>query len=136
MCWKTILSRCRAVHGYCTATHICMSNNIAPSAFRQPIYFVWLSHLFHSIPCTLCKYVNRRTKKGSTAFLSFLSWPCLLCRIVDIDRNIFVIGYRYYCGHEACGKTYQSWLQAVLDVIPPVKNHILYGFQLYLIRSE
>jgi hypothetical protein len=55
--------------------------------------------------------VNHWTKKGSTVFLSLLSWPRLPHRIVDIDRNIFVIGYPYYCGHEVCGTTYQSWLQ-------------------------
>jgi hypothetical protein len=99
----------------------CASNNIqlSPSAFHQPTYFVWLPHLFHRIPCPSCKNANRRTKNGGAVFLSLLSWPRLPRRIVDIDRNVFIIGYRYYCGHEACRKTYQSWSQAVLDVIPP-----------------
>ena len=97
------------------------SNNVqlTPSAFYKPTYFVWLPHLFGRIPCPSCKIANRRMEKGGHVFLSVHSWPRLPRRVVDIDRNMYIIGHRYYCGNSGCGKTYQSWSQAILDAIPP-----------------
>jgi hypothetical protein len=48
-----------------------------------------------------------------------LGWPKAPRRVVGLDQNIFIIGYRYRCVHEDRKKTYQSWSPALLNVLPP-----------------
>lgn len=92
---------------------------VSPQQFYCPHYFVWLPHLFGRIPCPDCKERGRVARDGLQVFLRLLGWPRGPRRVVDIEHNVFVIGYRYYCGHAECGKTYQSWSPKILGIIPP-----------------
>ncbi|KAI0369360.1 hypothetical protein BV20DRAFT_1113655 [Pilatotrama ljubarskyi] len=92
---------------------------INPALFYLPEYFVWLPHLFHRIPCPGCRQSERRDRNSSPVMLRCSGWPRAPRRVVDMDRNTYIIGYRYYCGHPDCRKTYQSWSPAILAVLPP-----------------
>ena len=37
---------------------------------------------------------------------------------VDIEENVYIIGYRYRCVHKDCHKTYQSWSLLILAALP------------------
>jgi hypothetical protein len=39
-------------------------------------------------------------------------------RVVDIDHNIYLIGYRYKCGMDECRRDYRSWSAELLNVLP------------------
>jgi len=93
---------------------------LGPGVFHQPRFFVWLPHclLGDRIPCPDCKASGRRTPKGQCIFLQKLGWAERPRRVVDIDKCIYIIGYRYRCGHSACGRTYRSWSPAILNVLP------------------
>lgn len=92
---------------------------IEPQDFYRPRFFVWLPHLFQRIPCPNCKDANRRSKRGQPVMLRVLGWPQQPRRVVDLEHLVFIIGHRYYCGHEECKKTFQSWSPAILQAIPP-----------------
>ncbi|KAG1786521.1 uncharacterized protein HD556DRAFT_1506943 [Suillus plorans] len=91
---------------------------IEPLDFYRPHFFIWLPHLFQHIPCPNCKDMNRRSKRGQPVILCVLGWPQQPRRIVDLEHLVFIIGHRYYCGHEECKKTFQSWSPAILQAIP------------------
>ncbi|KAJ2970826.1 hypothetical protein NUW54_g12644 [Trametes sanguinea] len=46
-------------------------------------------------------------------------FPSTPRRIIDINQNLYLVGYRYYCGHQDCGKIFASWSPAVLSALPP-----------------
>lgn len=93
---------------------------IGPGVFHQPQFFVWLPHclLGDRIPCPSCKAAGRKSSKGKTVFLQRLGWVERPRHVVDVDKCIYIIGYRYRCGQELCSKTYRSWSPAILDVLP------------------
>lgn len=93
-------------------------HKIKPFDFYRPQFFVWLPHLFHCIPCPACKEAGRHTQTGKDVMLRVLGWPKHVRRVVDVECLLFIIGHRYYCGHEECQKTYQSWSPAILRSIP------------------
>lgn len=93
-------------------------HEIRPFDFYRPKFFVWLPHLFHRIPCPSCKEAGRRTQTDKDVMLRVLGWPKHARRVVDVEQLLFIIGHRYYCGHEECRKTYQSWSPAILRSIP------------------
>jgi hypothetical protein len=92
---------------------------VLPWMFYTPRYFIWIPHLFHHIPCPSCKSAKQRMSNGGVVYLWVLSFPRMPHHIIDLDSHIYIIGLWYYCGHELCGKTYQSWSQSILDIIPP-----------------
>lgn len=63
--------------------------------------------------------MNRQSKRGQPVMLRVLGWPQQPQRIIDLEHLVFIIGHRYYCGYEECKKTFQSWLPAILQAIPP-----------------
>jgi hypothetical protein len=94
---------------------------IGPGVFQQPDFFVWLPHclLGDRIPCPSCKVAARHDSNGCPVFLQRLGWVEKPRRVVDIDKCVYIIGYRYRCGQGLCGRTYRSWSPAILDVLPP-----------------
>jgi hypothetical protein len=38
--------------------------------------------------------------------------------VVNVNKCIYIIGYRYRCGNRLCGHTYRSWSPTILDVLP------------------
>ncbi|CDO73771.1 hypothetical protein BN946_scf185015.g99 [Trametes cinnabarina] len=94
---------------------------VDPAIFYRPTWFVWLPHclLGDRIPCPACKAAGRRTRDGKTCFLHQLGWPKTPRRVVDVDRCLYIVGYRYRCSNkDVCGHTYKSWSPAVLEVLP------------------
>ncbi len=92
-----------------------------PALFYLPQYFVWLPHLLihpRRIPCPACKAANRKNKDGHPVLLRCLSFPRAPRRIIDIEDNKYIIGYRYYCAHGDCKKVYPSWSPSLLSVLP------------------
>lgn len=90
-----------------------------PHMFCQPDFFVWLPHLFvKRIPCPECFTASRKSSKGQTMYLQQYGWAKRPQRITDLDRNIFLVGKQYHCGHADCGKTYQSWSPPIMDLLP------------------
>lgn len=93
---------------------------LSASLFHQPRFFVWFPHvLVDKIPCPACRDTGRQSSKSSCVYLQkrgFVDYPR---RVVDVDRNVYVVGYRYTCGHKDCGRTYLSWSPAILDILPP-----------------
>ena len=68
----------------------------AAGIFHQPQYFVWLPHLLvNRIPCPACREAGRSGTKSAVVYIQKLGFVDSPCRVVDIDRNIFIIGYRY-----------------------------------------
>ena len=91
----------------------------AAGIFHQHRYFVWLPHLLvQRIPCPACKQAQRQGAETPTVYLQKHSFVESPRRVVDIEENVFLIGYRYRCGHKACRKTYQSWSPSILAVLP------------------
>lgn len=89
---------------------------VQPKHFQAPEFFVWLPHVLGKIPCPACKKAGRHYQKGGTVMLQHHGWPRAPRRIADIDRTIYIIGYRFFCGQ--CQKTYQSWSPAILESLP------------------
>ena len=92
---------------------------LSPAIFYTLHYFICLPHLFARIPCPACKSAGRRRDDGHAVMLQLKTWPRSPHQVVDLEYNIYIVSYRYYCGHSACNKTYQSWSPAVLDILPP-----------------
>lgn len=95
---------------------------VHPALFYLRRYFVWLPHLLIQpgrIHCPACKTAHRTNKDGQAVLLRCSSFPRAPRRIIDIEDNLYIIGYRYYCGHDDCKKTYPSWSPALLSVLPP-----------------
>ena len=92
---------------------------LSASIFHQPQIFVWLPHtLVDKIPCPACYTAGRQAVKKSCVYLQKHGFAPYPRRVVDIDRNVYIVGYRYVCGHKDCGKTFFSWTPAVLDMLP------------------
>ncbi|OBZ79508.1 hypothetical protein A0H81_01196 [Grifola frondosa] len=90
-----------------------------PEDFYHPTYFVWLPHLLiDRIPCPACMSVSRLSKDGHPVYLRANGWPKSPRRVVDLERCLYLIGYRYYCPNSTCGKSYQSWSPALLASLP------------------
>lgn len=108
-------------------------HQITPKSFFMPEFFVWLPHVLGGkIPCPECKKARRTyAKKGGEVMLQHHSWPKAPRRVVDIDRVIYIIGYRYFCGQ--CKRTYLSWSPAILDVLPPA---LVAEFRFHLTRRS
>jgi hypothetical protein len=88
--------------------------------FYQPLFFVWLPHvLVDRIPYPACLTARRVRNLGSVVHLQKHGFTDMARRVVDIDRNIYIVGYRYLCGHKDCKRVYQSWSPAILQVLPP-----------------
>jgi hypothetical protein len=80
---------------------------------------VWLPHLLvQRIPCPACLSSGHKTSNGDHVYLWLKGWPKAPRRIVDLDKCIYIIGYRYSCSHSDCNKTYQSWSPALRSVLP------------------
>jgi hypothetical protein len=90
-----------------------------PEDFYRPRYFIWLPHLLvHRIPCPACVASNRKADDGGPVFLWCKGWARAPRRVVDLEECIYVVGYRYMCGHSACKRTYQSWSPALRAALP------------------
>ncbi|OBZ66476.1 hypothetical protein A0H81_13622 [Grifola frondosa] len=90
-----------------------------PEDFYRPIYFVWLPHvLVGRIPCPNCVSASRVSKGAQPVYLRCHGWSKAPRRVVDLERCIWIIGYRYYCPHPECKKSYQSWSPALLAALP------------------
>ena len=69
--------------------------------FYQPLFFIWLPHvLVDRIPCPACLEAHRVRQLGSVVHLQKHGFTDMARRVVDIDRNIYIVGYRYLCGHK------------------------------------
>ena len=92
----------------------------SPSLFYAPCFEVWIPHLLMKsrIPCPNCASAARLGSDGRPILLCANGWPKAPRRVVDLERCIFVIGYRYYCPHQLCKKTYLSWSPALLSALP------------------
>ncbi len=93
-----------------------------PALFYLRRYFVWLPHLLihpRRIHCPACQAANRKNKDGKAVLLRCSSFTRGPRRIIDIEDNLYIIGYRYYCAHDGCKKTYSSWSPALLSMLPP-----------------
>ncbi|EPQ50510.1 hypothetical protein GLOTRDRAFT_133880 [Gloeophyllum trabeum ATCC 11539] len=90
-----------------------------PQDFYRPSYFVWLPHLLVSrIPCPACAAAGRRRYGGDIVFLRSHGFPRSPRRVVDIDQCIYLIGFRYQCGHEECKRTFTSWSPSIINALP------------------
>lgn len=90
---------------------------LEPAMFQHYPWFVWLPHVLLGgrIPCPDCRH-NHRTRQGKPVLLQSLGWVDKPRRVVDIDHNTFIIGYRYRC--VTCHHTYRSWSTSILNVLP------------------
>ncbi|KAK2467285.1 hypothetical protein APHAL10511_000834 [Amanita phalloides] len=104
---------------------------LEPALFHKPTFFVWIPHCLINdrIPCPECKAAGRHSQNGGTVYLQKMGWPDKPRRVVDIDRTIYLIGYRYRCGVAQCNKAYRSWSPSILKSLPPVVT-ALFPFQL------
>ncbi|KAI0688290.1 hypothetical protein BC835DRAFT_1522456, partial [Cytidiella melzeri] len=93
---------------------------LSPSLFYGVRFFIWLPHLFGRIPCPQCKKAGRSRDNGSPVLLQCLRWPQAPRRAVDIEENVYVVGYCYRCTHDSCKKTYLSWSHSILEALPPL----------------
>ncbi|KAG6379505.1 hypothetical protein JVT61DRAFT_9996 [Boletus reticuloceps] len=98
-----------------------MTFQLTAGIFHQPQFFIWLPHLLvDRIPCPSCLDAHRQPSLGSVVYLQkhgFVSSPR---RVIDIDRNIYIVGFRYLCGHKVCRRSYQSWSPSIINVLPPL----------------
>ncbi|KAG6835342.1 hypothetical protein H0H93_002451 [Arthromyces matolae] len=88
---------------------------LTPSMFYQPRFFIWMPHVFDKIACPDCAQAGRKTDNGSTVFLRLHGWPRTPRRVIDVNDNLYIVGYRYLCGQ--CKKTFQSWSPKILNII-------------------
>jgi hypothetical protein len=92
---------------------------LTPGLFHQPRFFVWLPHLlFDRIPCPSCLKAGRQVTRGSRVYLQKHGFANQPRRVVDIDHNIFIVGYRYVCGHKDSRKNFQSWSPSIIRLLP------------------
>jgi hypothetical protein len=95
---------------------------LEPDDLYQPTYFIWLPHVLlerkTGIPCPNCLAAARVNDSGKPILLRAWGFPRTSRRVVDVDRCIQIVGYRYSCGHSECKKTYTSWSPALLSVLP------------------
>jgi hypothetical protein len=103
--------------------------HFSPEMFFEPQFFIWLPHLFQKILCPNCLMDGRRRPDGTQSILAKAGFSPAPRRVIDIDQNIYILGYRYYCGMKGCGKSYQSWSPAVLSVLSPALR-IKFSFHL------
>jgi len=91
---------------------------LQPEHFYKPKYFVFIPHLLAGRPirCPHCLSRSEKGKNGQPVCLTPNGFPKAPRRVVDLDENIYIIGYRYKC--QNCRKTYQSWSPALLNVMP------------------
>lgn len=94
---------------------------LLPTMFFPLEFFVWFPHLLCTAPlrCPACHAAGRTGKLGKVNNLRVHSYPCSPRRVIDIDKNIYIIGVRYYCGDSCCKASYQSWSPAILGLLPP-----------------
>ncbi|THH17937.1 hypothetical protein EUX98_g9038 [Antrodiella citrinella] len=92
-------------------------HQITPAMFYQPRYFVWHPHHFCKILCPPCKAAGRKLQNGMPVTLALCEWPRAPRRVVDVEHNLYIIGYRYQCTQ--CKKRYKSWSPAVMKQLPP-----------------
>ena len=91
----------------------------AAGIFHQCRYFIWLPHLLvDRIPCPACQEAKRQGSQTCVVYLQNNGFVDSPCRAVDIEENVFIIGYHYRCAHKGCHKTYQSWSLPILDILP------------------
>jgi hypothetical protein len=91
---------------------------VNPDFFYHQPFFIWLPHclLGDRIPCPACLSNCRKTFNNSAIYLQSLGWVEKARRVVDINHNIFIAGWRYRCG--SCNHIYRSWSPAILNVLP------------------
>ncbi|KAG1729206.1 uncharacterized protein EDB91DRAFT_1060137 [Suillus paluster] len=101
---------------------------LTPGLFHQPRFFVWLPHLLvDRIPCPSCLKAGRQVTRGSRVYLQKHGFANQPRRVVDIDRNIFIVGYRYVCGHKDCRKSFQSWSPSIIHLLPaPIADQFVF----------
>lgn len=90
-----------------------------PFDFYKAQFDVWIPHLFVAggkIPCPKCMREHRLSAKRMKPLLQKKGFPSKVRRIVDIERIIYLIGYRYYCG--TCSTSYTSYNSDILSVLP------------------
>lgn len=92
----------------------------SPNLFYAPRFEVWIPHLLMKsrIPCPNCASASRLGHNSQPIFLNVKGWPKAPRRIVDLERCIYLIGYRYLCPHQLCKKAYLSWSPALLSALP------------------
>ena len=92
---------------------------LSASIFHQPQIFVWLPHtLVDKIPCPACYTAHRQAAKSPHVYLqkhSFAPYP--RC-VVNINQNVYIVGYWYTCDHKDCCKSFFSWNPAILNMLP------------------
>ncbi|KAM5545887.1 hypothetical protein V8D89_000013 [Ganoderma adspersum] len=59
---------------------------------------------------------TRSHSNGNPIYLQCAGWTSHSQRVVDVDRVVYLVGYRYKCG--TCNSGYQSWSPAVMDILP------------------
>ncbi|KAF8134402.1 hypothetical protein EV363DRAFT_1561939 [Boletus edulis] len=93
---------------------------LEPAVFHRPKFFIWLPHclLGDRILCPQCKAVGRRSSKGCAVYLQKQGFIENARRVVDINCNMYLIGYRYQCGVDGCRRSYRSWSPEILDILP------------------
>lgn len=93
-----------------------------PYLFYKSRFDIWMPHYFVSkIPCPGCRKSGRLNSSKKTPVLQKKGFPTDLRRIVDIDRVIYLVGYRYFCG--TCNTSIVSHDPALLEVLPPLVQH-------------
>ncbi|KAF8833122.1 hypothetical protein BDN67DRAFT_986235, partial [Paxillus ammoniavirescens] len=89
---------------------------LSASLFHQPQFFVWFPHvLIDKIPCPACHDASRQPVKSSCIYLQKCGFADYPRRVVDVDRNVYIIGYQYACGHKDYGKPFLSWSPSILN---------------------
>lgn len=93
---------------------------LEPVVFHHPKFFVWLPHylLGDRIPCPQCIADGRRSSKGRAVYLQKQEFIESTRWVVDINCNVYLIGYRYQCGVDGCRHSYRSWSPEILDILP------------------
>ncbi|KIM34849.1 hypothetical protein M413DRAFT_32970 [Hebeloma cylindrosporum] len=68
-----------------------------PHDFHKAEYFIWLPHLLvDRIPCPECLTTSRKGRNGvKPVYVTNNGWPKGARRVVDVDRCVYIIGYRY-----------------------------------------
>lgn len=77
--------------------------------FYQPWFFIWFPHcLVDRIPCPACPEACRQPMSG---FLQEHGHTDRCRQAVVVNRNVYIVGYCYLCGHPDCKWVYQSYSQ-------------------------
>lgn len=87
-----------------------------PHAFYKARFDVWIPHLLtkSKLPCPSC----HRNGHSPPVMLQQKGFATHVRRIVDIDRVIYLLGYRYACG--TCKTSITSYHPDLLDLLPPI----------------